>query len=186
MDDAVKKLLIALMLSPETFSANGGDASGTFTDMANAQKKSVTGYSPAMLANLGLDQPAYGYSDSAPLPTSDMTQAMFDSTRPPEIPTGYQPGEQSFNNMPLPIPPQTPKPTTAPTPTPAPTSAIDDLKKLFPATEPTPAPAAPAATPTPAPETVVPWGLFENVATNAGPGGTTEYQMQRRIGEGGR
>jgi hypothetical protein len=145
MDDAVKKLLTALVLDPEMFNKSSPEVPGTFTDMANAQDKSVLGYSNSMLANLGLDKPNFGYNGNT-LPVSDMTGAMFDATRPPETPTGYQPGEASFNDMPLPTPNPNPSDMTQDPVAPSKTPAIDELKNLFPEE-----PAAPIPGPAPAP-----------------------------------
>ena len=171
MEDAVQKLLKMLLMDPDKFMASTGDeVPGTFTDMGNAQKNSVLGYSPAMLANLGLDQPSYGYSDNAPLPTSDMTGAMLESTRPPETPTGYQMDEPAFNDMTLPEPSMTAPPPPPGVPAPVtgqpatPVSAIDELRNLFPdAATPAPTP-TPTPTPTPAPATAGTGldGLFGN------------------------
>ncbi|MBW3099194.1 hypothetical protein [Pseudohoeflea coraliihabitans] len=79
-DEAFKTLISMLYMGPESFLKDGSpsmDDEGDrlphlLNDMRQAQKQGVTGFSDAMIANLGLDRPAYGYDPQSPLPRSGM------------------------------------------------------------------------------------------------------------------
>jgi hypothetical protein len=95
---SMQELMKALVLNPEMFSGQlaGGETPQSFKDMRQVQQGG--GLTDWMRQNLGLDQPKWGY-DGTPLPTSKMTEYMFNSTRPPDTPTGIQPGEKTMDDV---------------------------------------------------------------------------------------